>query len=50
MAVHLETPMPWSAQQQPSTTNPRLWAEGALGVATASILGRGLLRRRRRRT
>jgi CubicO group peptidase (beta-lactamase class C family) len=50
MAVHLEAPMPLSAHKQPSTTNPRRWAEGALGVAAASILGRGAVRRRRRRT
>jgi len=50
MAVHLEAPMPLSLHKQPSTTNPRRWAEGALGVAAASILGRGAVRRRRRRT
>jgi hypothetical protein len=50
MAVHLEAPMPWSLHKQSSTTNPRRWAEGALGVAAASILGRGAVRRRRRRT
>jgi hypothetical protein len=50
MAVHLEAPMPWSLHKQPSATNPRRWAEGALGVATAPILARKAVRRRRRRT
>jgi CubicO group peptidase (beta-lactamase class C family) len=48
MAIHLEAPMPWSLHKQPSTTNPRRWAAGALGVAAASILGRKGVRRRRR--
>lgn len=48
-AVHLEAPMPLSATKRPSTTNPRLWAESALAVATVSVLGRRLVARRLRR-
>ncbi|MFZ2175994.1 MAG: serine hydrolase domain-containing protein [Rhodococcus sp. (in: high G+C Gram-positive bacteria)] len=47
-AVHFDI-MPLSAEKRPASTNPRLWAEGAVAVAAAAILGRRRTRRRRRR-
>jgi CubicO group peptidase (beta-lactamase class C family) len=46
MAVHLDV-MPMSAQKRPERTNPRLWAEGAVAVATTAVLSRRLRGTRR---
>ncbi len=48
MAVHFDV-MPLSAQQQPPSTNPRLWVEGALALSTMAILGRRFRKVRRKR-
>ncbi|HET6687331.1 MAG TPA: hypothetical protein VFH02_12490 [Jiangellaceae bacterium] len=42
MAVHFGV-MPLSAHKRPESTNPRLWATGAVAVATTAIA----VRRRR---
>jgi hypothetical protein len=44
MAVHFGA-MPLSARKQPESTNPRLWASGAVAVAATAIA----VRRRRAR-
>ena len=49
MALHLDL-MPLSAYKHPAGTNPRLWVEGAGAAAATALLGRRLVRSRRRRT
>jgi len=41
---------PMTTRKQPATTNPRLWATGALAAATAAVALRGRGRARRQRT
>ena len=47
MAVHLEAPMPLSLHMQSSTTNPRRWAQGALGALAVAGTATAVRRRRR---
>ena len=47
MTVHLEAPMPLSLHKQPSTTNPRRWAQGALGALAVAGTATAVRRRRR---
>jgi CubicO group peptidase (beta-lactamase class C family) len=47
-AVHLAEGSPLSACRRPATTNPRLWATGALGGLAVATTARAVRRRNRR--
>ena len=49
MAVHFGL-MPLSAYRRPRSSNPRLWVEGAIALATTAVLGRSLRAPRRLQT